>query len=97
MGDIPQSDIPRVLSSIFDAQDYKRTIEQLREQDLRMWVDGLDQVYRPRKFLNIWIYHPLADHRFGGLFRGVSERVSLLPNRDMYDKAGSTHVPLFPR
>ena len=51
MGDTPQSDIPSALSSIFNAQDYKWTIEQLREQDLRMWVDGLDQVYRPRNFL----------------------------------------------
>lgn len=45
-GNIPQNEIPRVLSEIFDSRDYKRSIEQLPGNDLEMWVERLDQVYR---------------------------------------------------
>jgi len=44
-GNIPQIEIPQALSTIFDAPDYKYSIQQLPEQDLRMWVERLDQVY----------------------------------------------------
>lgn len=45
-GNIPQTEVPQVLSSIFDAQDYKLSIQkQLSDQDLAMWVEHLDQVY----------------------------------------------------
>lgn len=43
-GNIPTEEIPQVLSAIFDAKDYKLSIQQLPEQDLRMWVENLDQV-----------------------------------------------------
>lgn len=43
-GNVPQGEIPQVLPPIFDARDYKYTVEQLSDQDLRMWVDSLDQV-----------------------------------------------------
>ena len=45
-GNIPTIEIPQVLSTILDARDYKHSIERLPEQDLRMWVENLDQVYR---------------------------------------------------
>ena len=44
-GDVPQVEIPKVLSTIFDATDYKYSIEHLPEQDLETWVERLDQVY----------------------------------------------------
>jgi len=47
-GNVPQGEIPQVLPQIFDARDYKYTVEQLSDQDLRMWVDGLDQIIDSR-------------------------------------------------
>ena len=41
---VQRSEIPKVLSTIFDAKDYKDSILQLQEKDLRMWVDRLDKV-----------------------------------------------------
>lgn len=41
---VQRSEIPRVLSTIFDAKDYTKSIQQLQEKDLRMWVDRLDKV-----------------------------------------------------
>jgi len=43
-GNVPQIEIPQVLSTIFDAPDYKSSINQLPEQHLRMWVERLDQI-----------------------------------------------------
>jgi len=43
-GNIPQVEIPQVLPTIFDARDYKYSIQQMPEQDLKMWVERLDQV-----------------------------------------------------
>lgn len=43
-GNIPPAEIPQVLSTIFDARDYKQSIQQLQEHDLMMWVEHLDQV-----------------------------------------------------
>ena len=43
-GNIPPVEIPKVLSTIFDAPDYKPSIQLLQEQDLGMWVERLDQV-----------------------------------------------------
>ena len=45
-GSIPKLEVPQVLSTIFDAKDYKVTIHDLPEEDLRMWVEALDQVYQ---------------------------------------------------
>ena len=45
-GNVPQVEIPQVLPTIFDARDYKYSVQQLSEQDLRMWVERLDQVCR---------------------------------------------------
>ena len=39
-------EVPQVLSTIFDAEDYKVTMRDLPEEDLRMWVEALDQVYQ---------------------------------------------------
>ena len=50
-GNVPQADIPQVLSKIFDAPDCKYIVNQLPEEDLRMWVERLDQVYRLRCLL----------------------------------------------
>lgn len=44
-GSIPRVDVPRVLSTIFDAKDYKVAIHDLPEEDLRLWVEALDKVY----------------------------------------------------
>lgn len=46
-GRVPQAEIPQVLATIFDAKDYKHSIQQLPEQDLRLWVERLDQVSQP--------------------------------------------------
>jgi len=43
----PPAEIPQVLSTTFDAGDYKISIDLLGDPDLRMWVERLDQVYRP--------------------------------------------------
>ena len=43
---IPPTEIPQLLSSIFDARDYKPSLQQLQERDLGMWVERLDQVCR---------------------------------------------------
>ena len=43
-GSVPPAEIPQVLSTIFDARDYKPSIQQLQERDLGMWVERLDQV-----------------------------------------------------
>ena len=45
-GNVPQNEIPLVLSEIFDSDPlgYKRSIEQLQGKDLEMWVERLDQV-----------------------------------------------------
>ena len=45
-GNIPEAEVPQVLSTIFDARDYKYFMQQLPEQDLGMWVERLDQVCR---------------------------------------------------
>jgi len=45
-GNVPQAEIPQVLHAIFDARDYKYSIQGLSEQDIGMWVECLDQVYR---------------------------------------------------
>ena len=42
--DVPWAEIPRLLPSIFDAPDYKFSVSQLSEPDLRTWVERLDQV-----------------------------------------------------
>ncbi|KAF9789189.1 kinase-like domain-containing protein [Thelephora terrestris] len=47
-GNIPQTDIPQVLSTIFDAPDHKDLVAQLPEQDLRLWTDRLDQIIDSR-------------------------------------------------
>ena len=55
-GNFPPAEIPQVLSTIFDARDYKYCIQQLSEKDLGMWVEHLDQVCRlspsPRECFN---------------------------------------------
>jgi len=43
------AEISKALSTIFDATDYKYSIENLPEKDLKMWVDRLDQVYQVLK------------------------------------------------
>jgi len=43
-GNVKEKEIPQVLSAIFDAPDYKHSIRRLREQDLTMWVERLDQI-----------------------------------------------------
>ncbi|KAF9643105.1 kinase-like protein [Thelephora ganbajun] len=43
-GNVPQVEIPQVLSTIFDSPDYKSSMQRLPEQDLRMWVERLDQI-----------------------------------------------------
>ena len=43
-GNVAPAEIPRALSTIFDARDYKSSIEQLQEPVLRLWVERLDQV-----------------------------------------------------
>ena len=63
-GSIPPAEIPQVLSTVFDARDYKRSLEKLQEPDLRLWVEHLDQVS--------WLLtpsggptaHQLSDNRF---------------------------------
>ena len=46
-GNVPPAETPQVLSTIFDAPDYKHSwIQQLREHDLRMWVERLNRVFR---------------------------------------------------
>ncbi|KAF9645557.1 kinase-like protein [Thelephora ganbajun] len=47
-GNVPQAETPQVLSTIFDAQDHRYHIRQLPEQDLRMWIDRLDQTIDSR-------------------------------------------------
>jgi hypothetical protein len=46
-GKVTQGNVPRALPTIFDAPDYTSTIQGLSKEDLKMWVDRLDQVYRP--------------------------------------------------
>lgn len=43
-GNIPQVEIPQALSTIFDSPDYEFSIQQLPDEDLRKWVERLDQV-----------------------------------------------------
>lgn len=43
-GNDPPAEVPRLLSAIFDAQDYVPSLEKLQEQDLGIWLERLDQV-----------------------------------------------------
>jgi len=43
-GNVTETEIPQVLSTIFDAPDYKDCTQRLREKDLVMWVERLDQI-----------------------------------------------------
>ena len=45
-GSVPPAEIPQVLSTVFDARDYKHSLKKLQEPDLRLWVERLDQVSR---------------------------------------------------
>lgn len=45
-GNIPPADFSQVLSTIFSAQDYKYALQEVSSQDLRAWVETLDQVDR---------------------------------------------------
>ena len=45
-GNVPTVEIPQVLSTIFNARDYKNSMQTLPEQDLKIWVERLDQVFR---------------------------------------------------
>ncbi|KAF9789191.1 kinase-like domain-containing protein [Thelephora terrestris] len=42
-GKVTQGNVPRALPTIFDAPDYTSTIQGLSKEDLKMWVDRLDQ------------------------------------------------------
>lgn len=43
-GNVPPHEIPQVLSTIFNALDYKDALRQVPEQDIVMWVERLDQI-----------------------------------------------------
>ena len=66
-GSIPPADIPQVLSTIFNARDYKSSLKQLHETELRMWVERLDQVPRVWSPLSSSIAHLFPDHQFWDL------------------------------
>ena len=89
-GNVPRTEIPQVLSTIFDARDYKHSIQQLPEQDLGMWVERLDQVYLSRFSLEWLDSLPFPDHRFRDLPGGTSEKNSALPEKDLWIKKDST-------
>lgn len=61
-GNVPPSEIPQVLSTVFDAQDYKSSLTQLRGDDLKMWVERLDQVARFWMPFVIPAAHHFSDH-----------------------------------
>ena len=44
---IPQDVIPELLYTIFDAEYYRIAMENLPELVVKLWVERLDQVYRP--------------------------------------------------
>ena len=43
-GNVSQIEIPQALSTIFDSPDYETSIQGLPEEDLKMWIERLDQV-----------------------------------------------------
>ena len=44
---IPQDVIPELIYTIFNAKCYRIAMKNLPEPVVELWVDRLDQVYRP--------------------------------------------------
>jgi hypothetical protein len=45
-GNVPQAEVTQVLNTILNAQESRDLIMRLQEQDLRLLVDRIDQVYQ---------------------------------------------------
>ena len=96
-GNIPPAEIPQVLSMVFDARDYKTSVQRLQEPDLRMWVESLDQVSRLLTPASSPIADHFSDHRFQDLSRAASEKDSPSFEKDMRIEEDSTQISLLPR
>ena len=96
-GSIPPAEIPQVLSTVFDARDYKPSIQRLHEPDLRMWVERLDQVPQLLSPSSGPIADHFPDHRFQDLPRAASEEDSTSLENDMRVEEDSAQISLFPR